>query len=218
MADNKEELQANMYYEGIEEEEVDEIEESEEETFTLDFDKGIATVKEEGLIIDGEVVAGDPELARQVIDTINNSNETVPVEAIPAPAEPEPTPEPAPAPPAEPSYEEKLMSLFMNTLTSKAIRSLLDKQTKLERDTYDSAIRKTDGKMGRLGVMLEADIAEVFDKRSKELRESYRYGGFGMGTGQVQYDRIPKWAHGYIEEYIAQFVRQTADLLLEDVD
>ena len=215
MADNKEELQANMYYEGIEEEEVDEIEESEEETFTLDFDKGIATVKEEGLIIDGEIVVGDPELAEQVL---GNNESNTPVEAIPAPVEPEPTPEPAPAPPAEPSYEEKLTSLFMNTLTSKAIRSLLDKQTKLERDTYDSAIRKTDGKMGRLGVMLEADIAEVFDKRSKELRESYRYGGFGMGTGQVQYDRIPKWAHGYIEEYITQFVRQTADLLLEDVD
>ena len=164
------------YYDDIEVEEIDDIEEGEEETFTLDFDKGVA--------IKQEVIVGENIIPKE-------DKEVVYVEP-------------------ERTFKDDLSDLFIDTLTSKAIGSLIQKQRRLELETHEAMVRYTDGKMGALGPMLENETFKPMEKYLKELKGAYGY------SGNVHYDRIPDWAKGYIKDYITNFVRTTADFLLED--
>jgi len=184
MTEKMEEQIAQSMYNQIEEEvEVDEIEEGEEETFRLDFEKGVATQVEETLIVGENVVS----------DTMKQ------VEA------------PIPTKPAEPTFENELSEFFMQTLTSKAVSSLINKLHKAETEMHE-AITIRSPQMGVLSSMLEDDMFKQVDSRRKELRAAY---GFGMG--RVYYDKIPEWAKGYVKNYIRGFVGTAADLM-EDVE
>lgn len=192
----KEELQAKQYYNQIEDEEEFEVEEEEEEVITLDFDKGIAI--QEGVIV-GE------GLLDKVAEQLNKQVEEKEVSAIDAPA---PVKEPEKAKPAsvtEPTYRDKLSDLFIDTLTSRAIRSLMDAHIKLENEVYDD-LQKKHRKMGKAYQIHQNAILKSIDSKTNELRKSYGY------TGRVSHEHIPDWSKPYIEDYIKGFINEICNL------
>lgn len=194
-----EESQANMYYKRIEEEkEGFDIEESDEEVITLDFDKGIA-IEQEGLIV-GERLLNPPAQVVEVFEVteptpetveVTNTEETVKTPVVEAPR----------------SYKEDLTSVLVDTMTNRAIRSLIDAHNKLETDVYDELQNKHSKKMGSTYIEHQSAILKSIDQKKHELRKSY---GF---SGRVSYEHIPTWAKPYIEDYLKGFVNELCDFI-----
>lgn len=171
------------YHSNIEEEEDDfEIEESDEEVITLDFDNNLAYEQE--IIIGENVVTDWKELGKQNI----HEGEMAPVQA--------------PVAPPVRTYKEDVADLFVNTLTSKAIASLITQHRDLEKTLSDEVSKKHAKKMGATFNTHENVICKSIDGKVSELRRAY---GF---TGRVDYNLIPDWSKGYIEDYIKNFISE----------
>ena len=158
-----------------------EEEDEDEEVFTLDFDNNKAYSKEEHLVVrDG--------------DSIFHASLEVPT--MPVNIQPQP--------PVDP-FKNELQDLLLNTITSKAISSLLKKHYDLD-TKIDNLFEKN--RMGELGTILDNEIDSIMENRRKELRNCY-------AGPNVKYERIPKWAHNYVREYTKDLVHSIA-ILVED--
>jgi hypothetical protein len=221
----EEELQAKKYHSAIEEEEDFDIEESEEETITLDFDKGVAI--QEGVIVGeglldsmaealntktqagpiakgmAQVIVGEEETS------LINTHSEEEVKAIEE-AEKDNEEEKVVEVQAPRTYKDDLSDLFIDTLTSKAIGQLLEQHHKLEKEFYDELSEKH-YRMGKAFQFHQRAFLESLDDRRSELKKSY---GF---TGRLSYEHIPEWAKPYIEDYIKGCVQTLADFS-RDVD
>ena len=162
-----------------------EEEDDEEETITLDFNNNQAYSKEEHLV----VRTGDSLLHAKLDPNVEVP--TIPVDITPQP-------------PVDP-FKNELQDLLLNTITSKAIGSLLKKHYDLD-TKIDSLFYKN--KMGELGSILDNEIDSIMEERRKELRGCY-------AGPNVKYERIPKWAQNYVKEYTKNLVHSIA-ILVED--
>lgn len=183
-------------------------EENEEETFTLDFKNKKAFSKTEGVIMSEHI-----DTSKIVANTIT-SNEFDNVYPFPGTSYPHSetpistlphNPLPVELKPAEPTFKDELQDLLINSVTSKAIASLLSKHRALDND-MDQLLEKR--RMGELGNMINKDIEDIMNKRRQELRACY------VGA-DVRYEKIPEWAKPYIKEYIGDMIHGLA-ILVED--
>jgi hypothetical protein len=224
-----EEQQVKQYYNQIEEEDEFEIEEDEEEVFTLDFEKGIAiqqgVIMGEGLLENVAQQLNKKVVAKGMVTAYESTETPVFTNVVEAPegyedaareAEEREQAEPkikegqlvvhAVAP--TPTYRDTLATLFVDTLTSKAIASLIEKHRDLEKDVYDNITsNKKHQSMGKVIHAHEQVILDSIDAKTRELRKSY---GF---SGRVSHEHIPEWAKAYIEDYIKNFVHEIASLM-----
>lgn len=200
-------------------------EENEEETFTLDFKNKKAFSKTEGLVVSGNMdtshimASGGIDASKITSSTISNSelNNVYPFPRTPYPYSETPIStlpyNPLPVDlnkicevePAKPTFKDELQDLLINSVTSKAIASLLSKHRALDND-MDELLEKR--RMGELGNMINKDIEDIMTKRRQELRACY------VGA-DVRYEKIPEWAKPYIKEYIGDMIHGLA-ILVED--
>lgn len=194
-------------------------EENEEETFTLDFKNKTAFSKTEGVIMSENISASNIDTSKivdgsKIVASTITSNEfnnvypfpgtTYPYSETPVSTLPH-TPLPVDLKPAEPTFKDELQDLLINSVTSKAIASLLSKHRALDND-MDELLEKR--RMGELGNMINKDIEDIMTKRRQELRACY------VGA-DVRYEKIPEWAKPYIKEYIGDMIHGLA-ILVED--
>ena len=173
---NKIEQQANYYYNQIEEEE-SEFEIEEEEEETITLDFDNQTIySKEETIITGEEV-------------VQEMKESIREELV-----------------SQRTYKDSLSDLLIDTLTSKAIASLIKQHHELETEIYDNVASKYKG-MGKAIRMHTESMTESIDKRRRELRRSY---GF---SGRLSYEHIPEWSKPYIEDYIKGFITEVCSLI-----
>jgi hypothetical protein len=232
----KEEQQAKQYHSQIESEEEfdDEIEESEEETITLDFDNGVAI--QEGIIVGeglydkiDEVVksinekldvteeARQPLVAKAMVQAISGDTETSLINAyseeqgeklekiLEAEAKQAESEKVYVAP--KPTYKDALTDVFVNAITNNAIKSLIEAHVQLEKDLYDDLSSKHQKKMGKAYAEHQYAMLKSIDKKRGELRRSYGY------TGRVSFEHIPDWSKPYVEDYIKNFVNELCDFI-----
>lgn len=202
MNSNQEELMANAFYKNIEVEDqlpnASGIEESEEETITLDFNSMTAYTQPEEKVVIPEALSTVSKDA--FVKEWNELMKNQPPKVVPLP-ELEPqviTNEPKVEfiPPVR-TYKDDIQDLIVNKLASQAIASLIEQQAKLDIE-IDNAI---DGKkLGTLQGILSDELGEVIDKRKRELKQC-----FGIG-GRIDFDKIPKWARSYVEDYITNIL------------
>ena len=104
------------------------------------------------------------------------------------------------------TYKDDLSDLLMETLTSKAISSLIKQHHDLEKEIYDDIATKYKG-MGK-AIRIHTDtMTQSIDKKRDELRRSY---GF---SGRISYDHIPDWSKPYVEDYIKGFITEVCSLI-----
>jgi hypothetical protein len=172
---------------------VEEQEDEEEETFTLDFDKGIATQKiGEGVAIrneDGtiEVIEGP------VADKIKE---------VAAPVGPGTVVEPTP-------YEKeknRFSDLITERLVSKALASLMERLNNVQKESEKVA---HDVGLGYLGERTYNGMYESVEKQKKEIRMAWH-------GGVVAYDKIPSWAMPWVEDYIKNGLNSLLDFVERD--
>ncbi|MGG1071256.1 hypothetical protein ABE178_15650 [Priestia megaterium] len=194
-------------------------EENEEETFTLDFKNKTAFSKTEGVIMSenisvsnidtSKIVDGSKIVANTITSSEFNNVYPFPGTSYPyseTPVTPLPhNPLPVELKPAEPTFKDELQDLLINSVTSKAIASLLSKHRALDND-MDELLEKR--RMGELGNMINKDIEDIMTKRRQELRACY------VGS-DVRYEKIPEWAKPYVKEYIGDMIHGLA-ILVED--
>ncbi|PFK99856.1 hypothetical protein COJ01_17485 [Priestia megaterium] len=194
-------------------------EENEEETFTLDFKNKTAFSKTEGVIMSENISASNIDTSK-IVDgskivantiTSNEFNNVYPFPGTPYPYSETPVrplphnPLPVELKPAEPTFKDELQDLLINSVTSKAIASLLSKHRALDNE-LDELMSKR--RMGELGDILDQEMDEMMNKRRQELRACY------VG-GDVRYEKIPEWAKRYVKEYIGNMIHGLA-ILVED--
>ncbi|MES9681718.1 hypothetical protein ABWK22_02135 [Gottfriedia acidiceleris] len=161
-----------------------EEEDEEEETITLDFENKTIFQKEESLIVKTDGV-------------IDPSKYTLPNECWMTG-----TISPIDLTPPKPTFQNELQDLLLNTVTSKAVASLLGKHSNLDNE-FDKLMETR--RMGQLGSILGKEIDEIMYKRRMELRACF------VGK-QVKYEKIPEWAKSYVKEYIENMVHGLAIL------
>ncbi|MEK1828888.1 hypothetical protein AAAC51_07005 [Priestia megaterium] len=107
---------------------------------------------------------------------------------------------------SKPSFKDELQDVLLNTITSKAIGSLLKKQNNL-----DIKIDKLmyDQRMGKLGSMIDNEIDSLMQKRRKELRNCY-------AGSIVRYEHIPEWAHQYVKDYTKDMIHSLSIFVEEE--
>ncbi|WP_455675601.1 hypothetical protein [Pradoshia sp.] len=152
-------------------------EEEEEEVITLDFSNQSIYQKGEALVIklDEECTVKEPDNSKVV-----NITEKVAVEP--------------------PSFQSELQTLLIDSITSKALASLLTKHRGLQ-DEISSLV---DSKyLGELSTILDSEIDATMEKRRQEIRSCF-------ASGIIRYDRIPAWAQSYIKEYFKDVVHEWA--------
>lgn len=155
-------------------------EDDEEETFRLDFDTNQAHS------VSNTVVAFNPE------NTTLKSDKKVWVEKDNSVKEKD-------------EYKNRLQDLLLNSITSKAIASLIAKNKELE-DELDSLMLSK--KFGALYTNASEHIEKATDNTRNELKKC-------LVAGQVRYEDIPNWSKEYIEEYIKNMVLGLS-ILIED--
>lgn len=158
-----------------------EEEEDEEEIITLDFNNQSIYQKEESLMIK----LNDESTVKELHNP--NNKLVAPVEKISVVEEP-------------PSFQTELQTLLVDSITSKALASLLTKHRGLQ-DEISSLV---DSKyLGELSTILDNEIDATMEKRRQEIRSCF-------ASGIIRYDRIPTWAQSYIKEYIKDVVHEWA--------
>lgn len=167
---------------------VAEEEEEEESIITLDFENQTIYEADTTLLMreaDNEVITPYEEDE----DEEDNESEEVP-----------------PPPPNVPAFKSELQDILMDSITSKAVASLLEKHRTLDKEV-DLAIDEASN-MGELKGLLSADIHKTMEKRRHELRAAFN------GAG-VNYNAIPEWAKSYVRQYVRDAVIGIA-VLIED--
>lgn len=201
MNSNQEELMANAFYNNIEvSEEVPStngIEESEEETITLDFNNMTAyTQPEEKIVVPEALSTVSKETFMKEWKHMMEEGPKVVPEPVPLPHVVTNEPKVEFIPPVR-TYKDDIQDLVVNKLASQAIASLLEQQGQLDIE-IDNAL---DGKkIGTLQGILSDELGEVIDKRKRELKQC-----FGIG-GRIDFDKIPTWARSYVEDYITNTI------------
>jgi len=202
MNSNQEELMANAFYNNIEvTEEVDVdtngIEESEEETITLDFKNMTAyTQPEEKVVVPEALSTVSKEAFMKEWKHMMEEGPTIVPEPVPLPHVVTNEPKVEFIPPAR-TYKDDIQDLVLNKLASQAVSSLIEQQAQLDIE-IDNLV---DGKkMGTLQGILSDELGSVIDKRRKELKQC-----FGIG-GRIDFDKIPMWARSYVEDYITNTI------------
>lgn len=162
------------------------VEEEEEETITVDLDNKTIYQKEEGLMLkrDGVIDAS-------LINTfdIRNGHFGESLDLTPP----------------KPTFQNELQDLLLNTVTSKAVASLLSKHSALDTELD---ILMENKRMGQLGSILDKEIDDMMTKRRMELRSCF------IGE-QVRYEKVPDWAKSYVREYIKNMIHGLS-ILVED--
>lgn len=172
----KEQINENPIYVAIEEED-------EEEEFTLDFDKNIAY---------------------QLNSEVEVLSVTPPVEVTQSIEQPSPIPKnDLTQTPDQPSFKEEMNNLLLNTITSKAIASLLRKRMDLDLEIGKVVNQQ---RMGELNTILSEEFNEILDRKRMELRKCY------IGS-QVKYENIPDWAKSYIKDYTQEMIHGLSILI-----
>lgn len=103
------------------------------------------------------------------------------------------------------TFKNELQDLLLNTITSKAVASLLAKHRALDTE-LDLLLENK--RMGELRDLLDNEIDSVMEKRRRELKACY------IGD-KVRYESIPEWARTYVKEYMRDMIGGIA-LLLDD--
>lgn len=166
---------------------IEEEDEDEEETITLDFTEdgvkayekmgeGVAVRNEDGTIS----LVDDVELADKIKKVLEKEEE----------------------PPLKKKYDAMLHDLIV----SKAIASLIKKVRQTEDDMIKVANEK---RMGAMNGVLEKEITDSLYNKRIELRAAIR------GNG-VNYDKIPVWAESYISEYMQDAIGGLVELTERD--
>ncbi|WP_263117552.1 hypothetical protein [Bacillus subtilis] len=153
-----------------------EEEEDDEETVTLDFDNQAIYSKEESLTIT------DP--------ASSSSEENDFISSVPPPN----------------TFKGELQDLLLNSITSKAISSLLIKHKNL--DTKMDCLLE-EQRMGELTPLIAAETSKIMDNRRMELRSCF-------AGAEIKYERIPKWAQSYVKEYVRDMVHGLSILVEDD--
>ena len=166
---------------------IEEEDEDEEETITLDFtEEGIRAYEKmgEGVAVRDESgtisLVDDTELAEKIKKALEKDE--------------------------EPRLKKKYDVMLHDLIVSKAIASLIKKV----RETEDDMIKVANAKrMGAVSGILEKEITDsLYDKRI-ELRAAI------AGNG-VNYDKIPVWAESYISEYMQDAIGGLVELTERD--
>ena len=166
---------------------IEEEDEDEEETITLDFtEEGIRAYEKmgEGVAVRDESgtisLVDDTELAEKIKKVLEKDE--------------------------EPRLKKKYDVMLHDLIVSKAIASLIKKV----RETEDEMIKVANAKrMGAVSGLLEREITDsLYDKRI-ELRAAI------AGNG-VNYDKIPVWAESYISEYMQDAIGGLVELTERD--
>lgn len=152
------------------------LEDDDDEVITLDFDDQTIYSKEEVLIT--------KEL---------NTNEELKDVSATFPPKP------------EPSFRDELQDYLLNSVTSKAVASLLQKHKDLDTE-LDLLLEKQ--RIGRLGDMIDSDIDKIMNNRRLELKDCF-------AGSNIKYERIPEWAKTYVKEYIKNMVHGLS-ILVDD--
>lgn len=182
-----------------------EVDEEEEESVTIDFENKTIYQKEEGLILKGKGL---------VVDGVTDPDKIFTTRLAPTPDTTFPTdqsgetitaPVGAIAPP-EPTFKDELQDLLLNSVTSKAIASLLSKHYDLDTD-LDKTLN-SNRRMGQLNNMIAGEVQRTMDKHRQELRACY------VGS-EVRYEKIPVWAKAYVKDYIRDMIHGLA-ILVDD--
>lgn len=167
-------------------------EEDEEETVTIDFENETIYQKEEHLIVKGNINGTSIITADTAFAAMNSIGEPIPF----------PT---APVEPPKPTFKDEMNDFLLNTITSKAIASLMEKRFTLDKE-IDKLLQGQ--RMGELGNVLSDEIGTALYEKRTELRKCY------VGS-EVKYDRIPDWAKSYIKEYTKDMIHGLTVLIDE---
>lgn len=162
------------------------VEEEEEETITVDLENQTIYQKEEGLMLKTDGVI-DASLISTFDIRNGNFGETLDLT------------------PPKPTFQNELQDLLLNTVTSKAVASLLSKHSALDTELD---ILMENKRMGQLGSILDKEIDDMMTKRRMELRSCF------IGE-QVRYEKVPDWAKSYVKEYIKNMIHGLS-ILVED--
>ena len=124
-------------------------EDEEEETITLDFDKGTAYEKvEEGVAVrseDGSInIVDGSELSEKIKDIIQK--------------------------PEKSRQEEKYGNIVSEILVRKALASLLEKISKTSAEIYSII---DEARMGNVGNTLDSKVSDLFDEKRMELKQAF---------------------------------------------
>jgi len=163
---------------------VEEQEDDEEETFTLDLESGEA-YQVESTIVTREVE--DEEISEGLAERIKKAEEKINVlDAIVVNDEPGPEYE---------AYkeQERYGALIRDRFVSRAIGALIAELNRVDGESHKVF---GESKLGiAIGGKLDEEFSNAIYKKKMELRAAYS----GM---TVKYDKIPDWAKNWIDEYI----------------
>ncbi|MBJ8109014.1 hypothetical protein JDS99_04955 [Bacillus cereus group sp. N6] len=164
------------------------VEEEEEETITVDLENQTIYQKEEGLIVSQDGII-DPNMYKMSKTFGDFDGDMRAIEITPP----------------KPTFQNELQDLLLNTVTSKAVASLLSKHSALDTELD---ILMENKRMGQLGSILDKEIDDMMTKRRMELRSCF------IGE-QVRYEKVPDWAKSYVREYIKNMIHGLS-ILVED--
>lgn len=121
------------------------VEEEEEETITVDLENKTIYQKEEGLIVSSDGII-DPNIYKmpKTFDEFDGDMRTIEIT------------------PPKPTFQNELQDLLLNTVTSKAVASLLSKHSALDTELD---ILMENKRMGQLGSILDKEIDDMMTKR-----------------------------------------------------
>jgi hypothetical protein len=166
---------------------VEEQEDEEEETFTLDFDKGIATQKiGEGVAIrneDGTIEVIEGPVADKIKEV------AAPVEVSPYDKE-----------------KNRFQDMITERMVSKALASIMVRLNQAQLDA-DKAVRESG--LGFMSDKTAQAVWETIDKQKRELKQAWH-------GGVVAYDKIPAWAMPWVEDYIRNGLNTLLDFVERD--
>lgn len=173
---------------------VEEQEDDEEETITLDFTEGgiKAYEKKETVIIKDE--EGN---IKQFSSNYTIEDEEEFVEKIKSIIETE----------KKPPLQQKYQDMITEKLVSKAIAKMVSMLDKAAMET-GRAVRAS-VRIPGVSDKLSTDTYELIYARKEELKKAWKY-------GRVDWDNIPEWAHTYIDEYIEEAIWGIASLTERD--
>lgn len=173
----------------------DNLIEEEEETITLDFDNQkiyqkeehfITSISSKPFVVDPKagIISHDPKTGVTISDCVYRRPTIDTNTVIPEPVK------------EAPIFQTELNNLLVDTMTSKALASLLSKHRSVS-DEVEELIHSK--RMGELTDLLDSEIHNAMEKRRQEIRSCF------IG-GTVRYEKIPSWARSYVKEYIKDMV------------
>lgn len=112
------------------------------------------------------------------------------------------------AEPIRPENQRKFETHLTSLLVESALVSLY-KQTQQAREEMQNAMEK------HREILRNTKIVESLtelERRCRELKEAVPYIDFGGGTGVINYERVPDWAHPYVLDFMSKCLKNLASL------